>query len=147
MSLIEKIKEQLLEARKAKNELAKNVLSVALGDIQTQQGKAAQNGAMTEQQCERIVQKMINSNQETMDAMTKKLRMENEILAALLPKTLSRLEMKNYLFSWAMEQIKAAKSDGQATGVAMKALASLEGSKDGKLVAEIVKELRATESV
>ena len=160
MGLVETIKVQLLEARKAKNELAKGVLSVVLGDIQTLEGSKSQKGDVTEGQAEKIVQKMINSNEETMSEIRKmlakeprplfdpevaakfgKLESENEILAKLLPKACSREEMKNHLIPL-VEQLKAAKSDGQATGVAMKLLAGLEGSKDGKIVGEIVKELR-----
>ena len=153
MSLVEIIKMQLLEARKAKNEIAKNILSVALGDIQTQAGRAGQKGEITEQQAEKIIQKLIKSNQETLLAMVKaesagatlpveKLQKENEILKTLLPKACSREEIKNHLIIVA-DKLKEAKSDGQATGLAMKELASLEGSKDGKIVAEVVKEIRS----
>jgi uncharacterized protein YqeY len=162
MSLIETIKEKLLEARKTKNERAKSVLSVVLGDIQSQQGRSGQKGEITDQQAEKIVQKLIKSNQETMEAMTKDvgsqnysgfvipphktssyiiLTEENEILQALLPKACTKEEIKSYLIS-IYDKIIESKSDGQAIGVAMKFLATLEGSKDGKIVTEIVKEIR-----
>ena len=156
MSLVDKIKKKLLEARKAKNEFAKNVLSVVLGDIQVQEGRAVQKGEITEGQAEKIVQKLIKSNQETMTAIREvlskgfdaekasqfgKLETENEILAKLLPKACTREEIKDFLL-FVLDKVKEPRSDGQATGIAMKLLAALEGSKDGKLVAEIVKELR-----
>ena len=162
----------MLEARKSKNELAKNVLSVALGDIQVQEGRAAQKGEVTDGQAEKIIQKLIKSNQETMDAWNSRkgqvvtiggyvelgsdgaryaaLKLENEILTKLLPKTCTKEEIKDFLVNvgtfWPVrfiDKLKEAKSNGQATGLAMKELASLEGSKDGKVVAEIVKELRS----
>ena len=149
MKLVQKIEEKLLEARKSKNELAKNILSVALGDIQTQEARAGQK-EMVDQQAEKIVQKIIKSNNETMEAaaksglqeVLKKLGTENEILIALLPKDCNREELAVFLNGHRVD-IKAAKSDGQATGVAMKLLSSLEGSKDGKVVADIVKEMRS----
>ena len=42
--IVQTLKTQLLEARKAKNELAKGVLSVVLGDIQTLEGSKSQSG-------------------------------------------------------------------------------------------------------
>lgn len=149
MSIVEKLKARLLEARKAKDELAKGILSVALGDIQTQSSRAGQKGEMTEQQAEKIVQKLIKSNQETIKSanllattiLVSQLENEITILTALMPKALSKEEMLIYLSPF-VTAIKEAKSDGQATGLAMKQLASIEGTKDGKIVAEIVKELR-----
>lgn len=145
MSLVEKLQAKLLEARKSHDDVAKNVLSVALGDIQTQ--GARQKGDLTDQQGEKVVQKLIKSNQETMAVADETrraiLQREVDILTALLPQACSREQITAHL-STVVADLKAAKSDGQATGVAMKALASLPGSKDGKLVAEIVKELRAT---
>ena len=90
MGLVETIKEKLLAARKNRDELAKNVLSVVLGDIQIQQGRFAQKGAVTEEQAEKIVEKLIKSNEETMhcfpnDTSIVKLETENAILTALLP--------------------------------------------------------------
>lgn len=163
--IVQTLKTQLLEARKAKNELAKGVLSVVLGDIQTLEGSKSQSGPVTEGQAEKIIQKMIKSNQETMSEIRKMLAKEPRPLfdpevAAKFGKpweegpqefrfqipTCTKEEMKACLmFSAAFEDVLKAKSDGQATGVAMKALASLEGSKDGKIVMEIVKELRKGE--
>ena len=161
MTLVETIKTKLLEARIAQGkkvlgaDIDRNLWTVVLGEIQTLEGSKAQNGPVTDGQILKIVQKMIASNEETISAYkkqaetplmsnlgTEKLRRENEILARLLPKACSREEMKDHLLT-IVDQLKAAKSDGQATGVAMKALAGLEGSKDGKIVGEIVKELRS----
>jgi uncharacterized protein YqeY len=70
------------------------------------------------------------------------LQAENEILAALLPKTCSKEEIKAHLVQCDFKTKALSMKDGPAVGLAMKELLSLEGSKDGKVVTEIVKELR-----
>lgn len=145
--LIQKIKDQLLDARKSRNELVKNVLSVVLGDIQSQESRPGQK-ELTDQQIEKIIQKLIKANMETMEASIKlgsdceKLNSENKILKDLLPRACTREEIVAFLNDH-KEIIKSASSDGQATGVTIKLLFAIEGSKDGKLVAEIVKEIRS----
>jgi len=141
MSLTETIKEKLLQARKDRDAATAAVLSVALSEIQLQQGRSAQNGPVTDAQAVKIIQKIISGNEETMAAMTKKLRAENTLLSCLLPQTCSRAAIQLHLVTFA-EGIQSAANDGIATGIAMKALASCPGLKDGKLVAEIVREMR-----
>ncbi len=90
----------------------------------------------------------MKSNEETLAAApdapgAAALRTENAILAALLPAKLGVDALVAALESQ-REAIRAAKSDGQATGVAMKHLkATGIGGVDGGDVAEAVKRFRA----
>ena len=141
MSLLDTIQAQFLEARKAKDDLAKNVLSVVLGEVQVQQGRSAQNGDVTDAQIERIIEKVVASNQETMDAMTKKLRTENALLTALLPVPCTEKDIRDVLAPVAGE-IRAAKMEGMAKGIAFKAIKASGLKADSDLVTKITMEYR-----
>lgn len=145
MALLPQIKKQVLEAMKAKDTVAKDVLRVAQGDIElaeTRQGKA-----LSEAEEEKIVRKLIKSNQETIEhtqdhEKVEKLNREIEILEALLPKMLSVGEIVTALGPVEAD-IKAAGNDGQATGVAMKHLKSQGLAVDGKDVSSAVRQVRS----
>jgi uncharacterized protein YqeY len=77
----------------------------------------------------------------TIKAMTTGLRRENEILDGFLPRLLTKEEIKNHLNSVATE-IMSAKSDGQATGVAVGVFKKAGLAVDGSDVSEIVKKMR-----
>lgn len=145
MELLAQIKKQVIEAMKAKDALAKDVLRVAQGDIElteTRQGKS-----LTEEQQQQIVRKLIKSNQETLAAvkddagMVEKLEKEIAILDALLPRMLGVDEIVAALAP-VEEGIKAAGNDGQATGVAMKHLKPQGLPVDGKDVSAAVRQIR-----
>jgi uncharacterized protein YqeY len=143
--IVDQIRQQMKDAMRAKRDLERDILRTALGEIQIAEARAAK--PLTDDEAGKILKKLIKSNQETMDvtpdASTKtKLTEENRILEALLPKTLSVADIVAALMSVAAD-IKAAKSDGQATGVAMKKLKSEGATVDGKDVAEAVKQIRA----
>lgn len=151
MSLITQIEEEFLLARKSKDSLAKNILSVVIGEIQNQQSRTGQRGEVTDAQVVKIMQKLIKANEETIQAAAGGFTLpehinflvaENALLQRLLPKECTREEILAYLVTFA-EGIQSASGDGPATGIAMKALAGLPGAKDGKLVAAVVKEMRA----
>lgn len=146
MELLAQIKKQVIEAMKAKDSLAKDVLRVAQGDIElaeTRQGKA-----LTEDQQQQIVRKLIKSNQETLAAVkdsdpaaTEKLNKEIAILEVFLPRMLGVDEIVVALAP-VEDGIKAAGNDGQATGVAMKHLKPQGLAVDGKDVTQAVKQIR-----
>jgi uncharacterized protein YqeY len=143
--LVDQIRLQMKDAMRAKREVERDILRTALGELQTAEARAGK--ALTDDEAGKILKKLIKSNQETIDVSpdpnTKtRLTEENRILDALLPKTMSIPEIVALLQSVAAD-IKAAKSDGQATGVAMKKLKSEGATVDGKDVAEAVKQLRA----
>jgi len=143
--IVDQIRLQIKDAMRAKREVERDILRTALGEIQSAEARAGK--ALSDDEAGKILKKLIKSNQETIDISpdpnTKtRLTEENRILDALLPKTLSIPEIVAMLQSVAAD-IKAAKSDGQATGVAMKKLKSEGATVDGKDVAEAVKQLRS----
>ena len=145
MSLLQQIKARVIEAMKARDNLTKDVLRVAQGDIElaeTRQGKP-----LTDDEAQKIVRKLIKSNQETLavvqdPAAIEKLNKEITILEALLPRTLGVAEIITALKPQE-DAIKAAGNDGQATGVAMKHLKQQGLAVDGKDVSEAVRQVRS----
>jgi uncharacterized protein YqeY len=142
--LADDIKAKMLAAMKAKRTVEKEVLRVALGEIQT---IAARGTEITDDESAKVVQKLVKSNRETLAAATdptQRAELEEEIvvLEALLPKALGAEEIVKLLAPVA-DAIKAAGSDGQATGVAMKTLKASGAPVDGRKVAEAVKLMRA----
>jgi uncharacterized protein YqeY len=142
--LVDELKKRITQAMKEQDQVAKDVLRVALGDIQTQEHRA--NQTMSDDEATAVVRKLVKSNEETMAASTGEraatLKREIEILSSLLPKQMSVDEIVQALGSQ-RDAIRAAKNDGQATGVAMKHLKTTGASFDGTLVADAVKRLRA----
>jgi uncharacterized protein YqeY len=138
------LKNAMLAAMKAGRATEKNILRLALGEIQTAESRAAETVADAE--VERMLRKLIKSIGESL-AATKDgekqagLREEISVLEAYLPKTLSVEEIVAALAP-VQEAIQAAGNDGQATGLAMKHLKSSGAAVDGKSVAQAVRSLR-----
>jgi len=131
-------------AMKARNTIEREILGVALGEIQTVEGR---KGEITEEETASIVKKLIKSNRETIEAgpdaeRTALLEREIAILESLLPKAMGKDEIVHALAA-VRDAILAAGNDGQATGIAMKTLKAHGASVDGKSVAEAVKRMRA----
>ncbi len=140
--LAEEIKKRMFAAMKAKRTVEKEILSVALGEIQTEEARGESGDAVSE----RIVRKLIKSNRETLENTTDpqdeaKLHEEQTVLESLLPKSLSVDEIVVALAPVA-ENIRAANADGPATGIAMKHLKATGAVVDGRDVGEAVRRLR-----
>lgn len=145
MAWIEDVRARVTKAMREKDEVAKSVLRVALGDLQAAESR--QGTPLTPEQGAQIVRKLIKSNEETIgytkdEAAKERLEQENRVLQALLPQTLTVEQIVEALGPVA-EQVKAAGNDGQATGVAMKHLKSTGAAVEGKDVAAAVKRLRS----
>lgn len=143
--LIDDIKKRLSEAIKAKNDVEREVLRVALGEIQT---LVARNGRpATDDEAIQIVRKLVKSNEETKAATTDEgrraaLEQEIAVLTSFLPKGPSAAEIMEKLAP-VRDAIRAAGNDGQATGVAMKHLKAQGVSFPGNDVAAVVKTMRS----
>lgn len=143
--LIDEIRKRRTEALKSRDSLAKEVLGVALGEIDTiaaRQGRDA-----TDEDVLGVVRKLVKSNEETRAAATDEAQKETltreiAVLATLLPKTLDVAEVVDALAP-VRDALRAAANDGQATGVAMKHLKSVGAVVDGKVVSAAVKQVRA----
>lgn len=143
--LTDQIRERVKKAMKSGDTIEKNVLRVALGEVQSEEsrsGKTLDDDAVTA-----LLRKLVKSNQETLAAgpgeeRRRILEREVEILAELLPRTLSVEEIRAALEP-VRDPILGAKSDGQATGVAMKHLKSEAAAVTGQDVAQAVKGMRS----
>lgn len=145
MSLVDTIKNQVKDAMKSGDTVARDILRLALGEIQT--AEARKEAPVTDEEATSAVRKLIKSNEETMslatdDATKATLKKEIDTLAVLLPKQMSVDEIVAALAPVA-DAIKAAKADGQATGVAMKHLKSTGANASGNDVGAAVKKLRS----
>jgi uncharacterized protein YqeY len=138
------IQSRIRTAMKARKTVEREILGVALGEIQTVE---ARKGELTEEETASIVKKLVKSNRETIEAgptPEQKAILEEEILVleSLLPKAMGADDIVAALGSVA-DAVRAASNDGQATGIAMKALKAQGAPVDGKTVAEAVKRMRA----
>ena len=143
--LLDTIKAQMFKAMKAGNIIEKEILRVAVGEITTDRVREGRTGSDDEAQA--ILRKLMKSNDESIaasDDAAKKavLEEENRILSAFLPKSLDVDGIVSALAPVA-DAVKAAGSDGQATGVAMKHLKSTGAVVQGKDVAQAVQRLRS----
>jgi uncharacterized protein YqeY len=143
--LTDEIKKRVMQAMKEKRDVEKEVLRVALGEIQTAGARAGKD--LGDDEAAQIVRKLVKSVEETLGMTTdaaKKATLEQEIavLQALLPKGLSIDEIMEKLAP-VRDGIKAAGNDGQATGVAMKHLKSLGVTVPGNDASQAVKKIRS----
>ncbi len=144
-NVVDTLKARAAEAMKAKDAAASSILRLALGEIQT--AEARTNKAVSNDEAIAIVRKLVKSNEETLTHTAPEqrasLERENALLLAVLPATLGPEQIVELLAPVA-EAVRAAKSDGQATGVAMKHLKGSGASVQGNDVTAAVKRLRGT---
>ena len=142
--LVDDLKKRIASAVKDGDSVARDVLRLALGEIQT--AEARKNAPLSDEEAAAVLRKLVKSNDETLAVSAEgdaavALRRENEVLAALLPKGLSTEEIVAALADQ-HAPIKAAKNDGQATGIAMKHLKASGKTATGTDVAAAVKAIR-----
>lgn len=142
--LVDEIRRRLTEAMKRGDVVEKEILRVALGEIQTAE---ARGGSVTDEATMAILRKLLKSNEETLAhtteaAQRETLERENAVLASLLPQMLDVNRIVEAL-EGEREAIRGASNDGQATGIAMKALKAKGASVSGKDVSEAVKRIRS----
>jgi uncharacterized protein YqeY len=142
--LLDEIKTRMFKAMKEGRIVEKEILRVAVGEITTQAARASSTGGDEEAQA--IVRKLIKSNEESLrvcedTARREALELENKTLSELLPQTLSVEDIVAQLEP-VKDAIRAAGNDGQATGVAMKALKASGALVTGKDVSAAVRQIR-----
>jgi uncharacterized protein YqeY len=142
--LLDDVKVRMRSALKAGRSTEKEILGVLAGELQTVE---ARKGSLTDEEAVNIVRKLVKSNRETLELSTDpaqraKLEEEIGILEGLLPKALDENGVRAALEPQ-LAAIRVAANDGQATGVAMKALKAAGAVVDGKLVGVVVKQLRS----
>lgn len=143
--LVETIRARSMEAMKARREVEKTILRLALGEVQTEEARSGET--LDDDAVEKILRKLVKSNRETIEATTDAERVaelteEVTVLESLLPKQLGEVEVIALLEPVA-DAIRGAGGDGQATGVAMKHLKSSGAAVNGKVVSAAVRKMRA----
>jgi uncharacterized protein len=144
MALVEELKKRITSSVKEGDTVARDVLRLALGEIQT--AEARKSATLSDEEAAVALRKLVKSNEETLGLTTDgeraaALKKEIEVLSSLLPKGMSVDEIVAALSSQ-VDAIKAAKADGQAVGVAMKHLKSTGASVTGNDVQVAVKKIR-----
>ena len=142
--LIDDVKAQITQAMRDKDTQKRDLLKVLLGEFQTASSRSGDE--LTDDQAQKIVRKMVKSNQEMIELSTRpeaveQAKAELVLLESLLPKTLGIDEIVAALEP-VKDAVQAAGNDGQATGVAMKHLKSNGAVVEGKDVGQAVKQMR-----
>jgi uncharacterized protein YqeY len=143
--LLDDIKRRITKAMRDGNTVEKEILRVALGEIQTVDARGVATNV--EETAVLVVKKLIKSDEETLalteDAARKTtLQQELAVLRSLLPEGLSVPAIVDALAP-VRDAVRAAGNDGQATGIAMKHLKAQGAGVAGKDVAEAVRRVRA----
>lgn len=143
--LRDEMKRRMIEAMKAKRRVEKDILRVALGEVQTLESNTGEDAA--DAVIEKILRKLMKSNDASLDATSDDgrraiLEEENVVLTSLLPQSLSPEQIAEALAE-VRAAILAAGNDGQATGVAMKHLKAAGAAVEGKDVSAAVRLIRS----
>jgi hypothetical protein len=142
--LIDEIRARVTQAVKDKDEVARDVLRLAMSESQMVEVRSGKT--ITDDDVAAVLRKLVKSNEETLaaapdGAQAPSLRREIEVLTSLLPKGMSVDDLVGALAPVA-EAIRGAKNDGAATGLAMKHMKSVGGTFTGQDVGAAVKKLR-----
>ena len=143
--LTDEIRERVKRAMRTGDAVEKNVLRVALGEIQSEESRSGKT--LDEAAVSALLRKLVKSNQDTLAAGPNEerrriLEREVEILKELLPQTLGAEAIQAALEP-VRDEVLGARNDGQATGVAMKHLKSSGAAVTGQDVAQAVKAMRS----
>lgn len=122
--LKEKIQAEFLAARKARNEIKRTILSVLVGEIQSQESLS---GPMEDKEIESKIRKLVQANKETISASVKKdqvivLDEEIQILESFLPQYLSVDKIAELLSSNPVAEKIKTLPEGAAIGLAVKTM-------------------------
>lgn len=143
--LVEEIKKRVALAVRSGDTVTRDVLRLALGEIQT--AEARKNAPLGEDDAAAALRKLVKSNEETLGALPAgddriaPLKREVEVLLSLLPAQMNAAEIIAAL-AGQVDAIKAAGNDGQATGIAMKHLKASGAAVNGAEVTAAVKQIR-----
>ena len=145
MALTDEIKTRMRAAMVARDEVTRNILGLVVGEVQTAEARA--NRALEDAEVTSVVRKILKSNEETLAVSAEgesavALRAEIAVLQSLLPRSMSPEDIALALAPVA-EAIRAAKSDGQAMGVAMKHLKAAGAAAESGDVKAAVAKVRA----
>lgn len=143
-TLLEQLKKRMMMALKSGDVVEKEILRVAVGEVETAASRVA---TFDDDATRAILRKLVKSNEETMslqadEAQKATLAREIAVIKSLLPQSLG-IDALVEALAPVRDGIRAAGNDGQATGVAMKHLKAQGVVAGGKDVGEAVKKIRA----
>lgn len=135
----------MFDAMKAKDAPRRDVIRVALSDVQAESERRGE--ALPDADAVKVVRRMVKAMDETIAAAPEseaaaKAKQEQAVLAEFLPQTWDAARISAALAEHE-ESLKAAGNDGQAMGVAMKALKAQGAEVDGGDVRQVVAAIRA----
>jgi uncharacterized protein YqeY len=141
LMLIDDLKKRMFEAMKTKEIVAKEIVRTAIGEI------TSTGADPTDERVLSVLRKLVKSNEETRSvsqdaAVRSTLEEEIRVLREFLPSSMTVEQIRAALAD-VRDQVRAAGNDGQAMGVAMKALKSQSATVESQDVKEAVKQLRA----
>lgn len=121
--MLEKLKADLLHYRKNHgSDIAKDILRVLIGDIETYESRP-NTKKMTDDQCLKMIKKLIQSNQEVIDSThdqskRDKLQEEIDFVRQYLPEVMSRTEVRQRI-QQNTSSLKSITNFGKAMGFMM----------------------------
>lgn len=130
MKLREQINKDYMTAFKEKNTVAKNLLSVIKGEIQTTEKNVGSE--LSDEEVVKILAKSVKSLKEMVESGSEQASVELAIVEAYLPKQMSKEEV-------AQKVAEVINSGATNIGAIMKEFATLPADK--KLVSEVAREL------
>jgi uncharacterized protein YqeY len=140
MTLLEMMKIDLKRAMFEHDSIKKNILRVAIGEIEQLQMTSQQgNRVVTDDQAAKILRKLLQSNLEVLENTPEGerkhiLESENVILNALLPKQLTQDEIRVKLETLDLDKMPV----GKAMGMAMKLFKETGDFVDGNDVKAVI---------
>lgn len=142
--LKDEIRAQMIDAMKQKRALERGILKVVLGEIETIESRGGDS--LDDDAVIKIVRKLIKSNEESMEATAdparrETLAAETEILESLVPAALDAAAIVEALAPVG-DEIRGAKADGPAMGIAMRHLKSTGAVVESRDVNAAVRTIR-----
>lgn len=145
MTLIELLKKDLKQSIRMDEPERRDLIRVVLGELDRLPPKQVTNEKIVD-----VLNKLIVSNNEILSHRhDKRLVLENEILQEYLPKYLTTEEIMSFFLlsdNPEFEQIRDAKAEGQAVGIAMKTLKAANKWVRGEDVKVVVQRIREVEN-
>lgn len=143
--LVDDIKKRMFEAMKAGRTVEKEILRVCLGEITTEETRAAKT--FSDEEVQAVLRKLLKSNRESLsqaEDSTARAELEEEqaVLESFLPRALGVDEIVEALAPVA-DSIRAAKATGPAMGVAMKHLKGAGAAVEARDVTAAVERIRS----
>lgn len=143
MSLVDKLRSDLLQSRKEKDEIRSNILRVVLGEVELIQAKTGV--ALPDEKVCQIIRRIVESNSSVLGLSIKDnsatiLEKENNILIEYLPINLSIQQIRELISQELIEEIKSSspRDLGKLTGKVIRIVKESGKTADGNDVRSVI---------